>query len=96
MDFRLSYHPEIKKSDLPKIDSKNKARIKRAIETRLATQPQLYSKPLQRTLKGYRKLRVGDYRIVFKISEDLILILAIIHRREVYKQAERRIRREEE
>jgi len=65
--------------------------IKRAIEDRLATQPETYGKPLQKTLKGYWKLRVGDYRVVFKVSGDDILILGIIHRKEVYRLIKKRI-----
>jgi len=85
MNFRLVYHADVKKVDLPKIDMKNRAMIKRAIEERLATQPEVYGKPLRRTLKGYWKLGVGEYRIVFKISENQVLILGIIYRREVYQ-----------
>ena len=73
------------------IDAKNRNMIKRAIEKRLATHPETYGKPLQRTLKGYWKLRVGDYRIVFKVFSDDILILGIIHRKEVYRLIKKRI-----
>jgi mRNA interferase RelE/StbE len=69
---------------------KNRAMIKRALEERLTTQPELYGKPLQRTLKGYWKMRVGDYRIVFKISETDVLVLGIIHRRDVYQKIRKR------
>jgi len=93
MPFKLSYHPDVKKVDLPKIDAKAKAMIRRAIEERLVTHPEIYGKPLQRTLKGYWKLRVGDYRVVFKISGDEIHILGIIHRKEVYEQIEERKKR---
>jgi len=93
MPFKLSYHPDVKKVDLPKIDAKAKAMIRRAIEERLVTHPEIYGKPLQRTLKGYWKLRVGDYRVVFKISGDEIHILGIIHRKEVYEQIEKRKKR---
>jgi mRNA interferase RelE/StbE len=85
MIYKLKYHPNVKKSDLPKIDVKNRNRIKRAIEERLTTHPEIYGKPLQRTLKGYWKLRVEDYRVVFKVSGDDILFFGIIHRKEVYK-----------
>jgi len=91
MAYKLKYHPDVKRSDLPKIDVKNRGMIKRAIEDRLATQPEAYGKPLQRTLKGYWKLRVGDYRVVFKVSGDDILILGIIHRKEVYSLIKKRI-----
>jgi len=73
MQYKLKYHAEVKSSDLPKIDAKSRNIIKRAIEERLAVKPEAYAKPLQRTLKGYWKLRVGDYRIVFKVSGDSIL-----------------------
>ena len=91
MIYKLKYHPDVKRSDLPEIDAKNRNMIKRAIEKRLATHPETYGKPLQRTLKGYWKLRVGDYRIIFKVSSDDILILGIIHRKEVYKLIKKRI-----
>ena len=90
MIYKLKYHPNVKKSDLPKIDAKNRNRIKRAIEGRLTTHPEIYGKPLQRTLKGYWKLRVGDYRVVFKVASNDILIFGIIHRKEVYKLIKKR------
>jgi len=81
----------IQKSDLPKIDAKNRGMIKRAIQERLTTRPEVYGKPLQRTLKGYWKLRVGDYRVVFKALNSSIFIFGIIHRKEVYKLIKKRI-----
>ena len=47
-----------------------KNRIRNAIEHRLATEPHQYGEPLRKTLRGYWKLRIGDYRIVFKIAGD--------------------------
>lgn len=91
MAYQLLYHADVKKVDLPKIDAKNKTMVKRAIEERLATQPEVYGKPLQRTLKGYWKLRVGEYRVVFKMSQNDVLILGIIHRRKVYRQIHKRV-----
>ena len=92
MAFNLSYHPDVDKVDLPVIDEKNKTMIKRAIEERLATNPEVYGKPLQRTLKGYWKLRVGEYRVVFKILGNNIRIFGIIHRRRVYEIIGRRLK----
>ena len=91
MALKFKYHPDVKRSDLPKIDVKNRDMIKRAIEVRLATQPETYGKPLRKTLKGYWKLRVGDYRIVFKVSSNSILIFGIIHRKDVYRLIKKRI-----
>lgn len=84
MKYSIRYHPDVKKIDLPKIDAKIKAAIKRAIEKRLSENPEAYGKPLQKTLRGYWKLRVGDFRIVFKPMENEIVIFGIIHRKDVY------------
>lgn len=90
MAYKLIYHADVKKSDLAKIDNKNKTMIKRAIEERLATQPEIYGKPLQRSLRGYWKLRVRNYRVIFKISENNIFILGIMDRKDVYSKIEKR------
>jgi mRNA interferase RelE/StbE len=91
--FTIRYHPDVKKSDLPKLDSQEKSTIKRAIEQRLIHAPDRYGSPLQRTLKGYWKLRVGDYRVVFRIIGQVVHVLAILHRKEVYAMVERRLDR---
>lgn len=42
--------------------------------------------PLGGTLKGLFKLRVGNYRIVYSVSQqqDLIVVHMVGHRREIY------------
>jgi mRNA interferase RelE/StbE len=89
--FELRYHPDVKAIDIPQLDAKLKTRIKHAIETRLTTEPQQYGAPLRKTLHGYWKLRVGDYRVVFKIVESEVWILGIIHRKKVYEAIEKRL-----
>lgn len=89
--FTIEYHPEVKKSDLPKLDAREILAIKRAIEQRLIRAPDRYGSPLRRTLKGYWKLRIGDYRIVFRIMGSVVHVLAVLHRKEVYKLAEHRV-----
>ncbi|MDY0331767.1 MAG: type II toxin-antitoxin system RelE/ParE family toxin [Thiomonas sp.] len=88
--FSVIYHPDVKGRDIPKINGDVRVRIKKAIETRLMVAPQEYGEPLRKTLKGYWKLRVGDFRIVFKIDGDEILILGICHRKGVYPLMESR------
>jgi len=34
-------------------------------------------------MQGYWELRVGDYRVVFKIVENEVWIFGIIHRKDV-------------
>ena len=84
MPFTLSYHPAVHDEDLPLIDRRTKDRIRKAIEERLPTAPHEYGKPLRKSLKGYWKLRVGDYRVVFKVIKSEVWILGIKHRKSVY------------
>ena len=90
MVWKLVYHPDVKAIDIPLLDSKIKIRIKTAIETRLAISPHQYGKSLRKTLKGYWKLRVGDYRVVFRIAKSEVWIFGIIHRKDVYKKIKKR------
>ena len=91
MSFTLRYHPVVRSDDLPLIDQKMKDRIRRAIKERLQTLPHEYGEPLRKTLKGYWKLRVGDYRVVFKIMISEVWILGIRHRKEIYKDIDKRM-----
>ena len=89
--FTVAYHYLVVSRDIPRIPKKWKEKIRRAIEERLVVHPDIYGKPLRRSLKGYRKFRVGDYRIIFKIEKSALKVLLIWHRSAVYKEVEKRI-----
>ena len=91
MSFELRYHPDVKSIDIPPLDAKLRARIRKAIETRLTEAPHLYGEPLRKTLRGYWKLRVGDYRVIFRIGGKEVRILGVIHRKKVYEMIGRRL-----
>lgn len=84
MVYNLIYHPDILKYDLPRIPGNIKESIRKAIEERLLFEPVLFGEPLRQSLKGHRKLRVGDYRVIYRIRGSNIIILKIGHRKEVY------------
>jgi mRNA interferase RelE/StbE len=84
MAYQLFYHPDIPKHDLPRIPNNIKETIRRAIEERLIREPLSLGEPLRHSLKGHRKLRVGDYRVIYRIKGRGIIILKIGHRKEVY------------
>lgn len=89
--FEIVYHHLVVKEDIPKLPSSWRDKIRRAIEERLKIQPEVYGKPLRRSLAGYRKLRVGDYRVIFRIESKKVKIFVIQHRRDVYETTEKRI-----
>lgn len=91
MKFEILYHKDVISDDIPKLSKNWRITIKKAIEEKLTTQPQIFGKPLRYSLKGYRKLRVGDWRVIFCIEEDTVKILTIQHRSVVYTNIEKRI-----
>ena len=83
----MGYKIVFKKSvgrDLKRIDKDQADRILKKIEEDLpdkaGTFPSLTGK-----FAGLKKYRVGDYRVIYSIINDTVLILRISHRREVYR-----------
>ena len=83
MSYQIIYSPDVL-ADIAKIPRNIKNRIKKAIEQRLAVDPLRFGEALRRSLQGYRKLRVGDYRVIYKIQQTNVIIFKIGHRKEVY------------
>jgi mRNA interferase RelE/StbE len=78
--YALRYHPRVAEDDIRDIPVNLHARIARSIDGRLTSEPTRYGVPLRGTLKGYWKLRVGDYRVVFKVAGQEVWILTITAR----------------
>ncbi len=89
--YDIFFHAGVKK-DIKKIPKGELDKIKRAIDLKLKRDPLLYSSPLRATLKKYFKIRVGNFRVVFKIKSKQIFILAIVHRKDVYKISDNRVK----
>jgi len=85
----LSYRIEIKRSaakSLKKIPKANRKRIVDKIDSLAESPPN----PDTTKMKGnnpFHKVRVGDYRIVYEIQEDVLMILVVKigHRKDIYK-----------
>jgi mRNA interferase RelE/StbE len=85
MTFTVIYHSDVVENDIPRLPKTMKNRIRTAIENRLDTEPASYGKPLRHSLQSLWSLRVGDYRVIYQINNDEVIILKIGHRRNVYK-----------
>ena len=84
--FRVEWKPSIKK-DLRRIPTDQVARIVDAAGS-LAVEPRpVGSQKLQGTDHAYR-LRVGDYRVVYTISEgsNTVTVTRVRHRKDVYRE----------
>ena len=89
--YKILYVDKVVDEDIPNILEPWKSEIKQAIEMKLMTRPEVYSRPLRRSLKGYRKLKVGAYRIVFRVDVNKVKIFVIQHRSTVYDTAPKRL-----
>jgi addiction module RelE/StbE family toxin len=85
--YTTEYLDSVVEEDIPNLPTTVRSMIKKAIEERLMVDPIGFGKPLRYSLKGHWRLRVSDYRIVYRIEakNNLILISAIKHRKEVYE-----------
>ena len=85
----MSYSIRIKRSaskELARITRQDRERLIHAID-RLGEHP-LTRTPLKGGMRGLRRARVGDYRIVYQVltGELVVLVVRIAHRREAYRR----------
>jgi mRNA interferase RelE/StbE len=84
--FNIKYKKSIER-DLGRLDKKEARRILDKIENDLSEHAESYP-VLKGEFAGLRKMRVGDYRVIFTLMDNNILILRIGHRREIYKKSQ--------
>lgn len=81
----MSYSIQIKRSAQKELRRITKSERKRIIEAigQLAENP-FAGSILKGSLRGIYRLRVGDYRVLYELGEN-ILILRVAHRRSAYR-----------
>ena len=82
--FRIVFHKSASKK-ISKLIVSDRERISKIIDS-LAINP-YFGKKLRGELEGSRRVRVGDFRIIYDILEDerVVLVHAIGSRGDVYK-----------
>jgi len=90
MSWAVIYHPDVE-DDLKRVGSAAARRILRAIDSKLTQEPLQFGVPLSGNLSAFRKLRIGDYLVVYQVIEStvMVFVLAVGPRRdkEVYDTA---------
>jgi mRNA interferase RelE/StbE len=84
----LAYNIVYKKSvqrDLKKLSKAEANRILNQVEEELSKNAETYP-VLKGRFAGLRKYRVGDFRVIFAILGDDVLVLRIGHRKDIYKK----------
>lgn len=81
--FTISF-TERAAGDAADLDASVASRIREAIETKLAVDPEHFGKPLRHSLTGLRVLRVGEWRILFTLAHGCVIVVTIRHRKKGY------------
>jgi mRNA interferase RelE/StbE len=79
------FYDERAVEELAGLDTSIRSRVIKSIGLKLATAPDRFGKPLRGSLKGDWSLRIGDYRVLYRIEKETVVISRIGHRREVYE-----------
>ncbi|MEN6305894.1 MAG: type II toxin-antitoxin system RelE/ParE family toxin [Armatimonadia bacterium] len=93
MSYRITVHPSVQR-DFRKIDPKMHERLLEAIRG-LATDPRARgSIGLSGAFAGYRRARVGSYRVIYYVDEEggTVEVLLVGHRSLSYDELKRRVR----
>ena len=93
MSWDVVYHKNVE-DDLKSVGPLAAKRILRAIDSKLIQEPLKFGAPLSGSLSFFRKLRVGDHRIVYQVvdAKVIVYVLAVGPRRdkEIYTVAAKR------
>ena len=87
--MRIEWHPEAFE-ELRRLSTSDQRRIKKVLDALQALDdPRQKLLPYSGTMKGFWKLRVGDYRLVCKLVEtggEFVLVISVAHRSVAYDQ----------
>ena len=82
--YKILYQEKVTKHILPAIPPKNARQIVTAIHERLTADPVGLGKPLQYNMKGYWRLRIGNWRVIYRLDGENVIICDIVDRRDAY------------
>ena len=94
MKWEIIYHKDVDE-DLKNVGPSAAKRIMNTINKKLTSEPDKFGAPLSHNLKDFRKLRIGDFRVVYQVFQKkiIVFVLAVGPRRdkEIYRAASHRL-----
>ena len=84
MKYTLVYTRRAQR-DIKKLESDTKDRIGKAL-LRFSEEPLRFAEKLSDPILGEYRFRIGDYRVIFDIEGNEIVVLRVGHRRDIYKR----------
>jgi mRNA interferase RelE/StbE len=71
--------------DIEKLEPNVKDRIGKAL-LRYSEEPLKFAEKLSDPILGEYRFRIGDYRVIFDLQGNEIVLLRVGHRREIYRR----------
>lgn len=91
--YELIFDDQVYK-DLERLNKSTYKRIVSTIKKKLTQDPVSFGKPLTGNLKGYYRLRIDDYRVIYKIENKklIVFVIAVGARKDdvIYRIADKR------
>jgi len=83
MEYKLVYTRRAAR-DISKLQKSVKERVRKSLE-KYAEEPFSHARKMVDSTLGNYRFRIGEYRVLFDIEGDEIVILRVGHRSEVYR-----------
>ncbi|WP_353280243.1 type II toxin-antitoxin system RelE family toxin [Wolbachia endosymbiont (group B) of Silvanus unidentatus] len=85
--YKIKFLKNVSKKDLPALPKTIKLRIEEIVKERLTVNPIDLGESLRYKLKGHRRIRTGDYRIMYHVNAAKyeVTIVSIKHRKDIYE-----------
>jgi mRNA interferase RelE/StbE len=75
--WQVDIHPLVWEEDFKRLDPPARQQITKAIRAKLTTNPTAFGKPLAEPLRGYWRLQVGPYRVIYRLEHQRLVVLVI-------------------
>ena len=72
--WKVKIHHLVIDEDFKKISKKDRSIIIKTIYKKLGSSPEEYGSPLRHVLKGYWKLKISDYRVIYRIEKKEVKV----------------------
>lgn len=94
MTWEIIYHKDVD-NDLKSVGPAAAKRIMRTINEKLTKAPDKFGAPLSNNLKDFRKLRIGDFRVVYQVLNKKVIVFVLVvgprRDKEIYRSASNRM-----
>ncbi len=85
--YKIEYLESVNSKHYKGISKDIRLEILNIIQKKLSVDPVSFGKPLRYSLKQHYRLRIGSYRIVYRINitTKIVTVVLIGHRKDIYE-----------